>query len=111
MADSLEEWVRATLPRAVAYARALLREQAGADDVVQDCYARLIERQDRYDLPRDGLKILLRAVTNACIDYRARERALLSLDGDPDDPTGGVADRTSPDPPQEAITRELAEKN
>lgn len=84
----------------------MLRDPAAADDVVQDCYARLIERADRYDLPRDGLKILLRSVTNACIDRRARERVLLSLDGEPDDPTGGVIDHRSPDPPQEAIARE-----
>jgi RNA polymerase sigma-70 factor (ECF subfamily) len=110
LANPLDDWVRATLPRAVGYARALLRDPAAADDVVQDCYARLIERADRYDLPRDGLKILLRSVTNACIDRRARERVLLSLDGEPDDPTGGVIDRRSPDPPQEAIARELAER-
>lgn len=110
MADPLEDWVRTTLPRALCYARALLRDSVAAEDVVQDCYTRLIERQDRYDLPRDGLKILLRAVTNACIDRRARDRVLLSLDGDLEDPTGGVADRASPDPPQEAIARELAER-
>jgi RNA polymerase sigma-70 factor (ECF subfamily) len=108
LANPLDDWVRSTLPRAVGYARALLRDSVAEDDVVQDCYARLIERADRYDLPRDGLKILLRTVTNACIDRRARERVLLSIDGAPDDQTGGVVDRGSPDPPQEAIARELA---
>jgi RNA polymerase sigma-70 factor (ECF subfamily) len=110
LANPLHDWVRATLPRAVGYARALLRDPAAADDVVQDCYARLIERANRYDLPRDGLKILLRSVTNACIDRRSRERVILSLDGDPDDPAPEIADRRSPDPPQEAIARELAER-
>jgi RNA polymerase sigma factor (sigma-70 family) len=108
LANPLDDWVRATLPRAVGYARALLRDPAAADDVVQDCYARLIERADRYDLPRDGLKLLLRSVTNACIDHRTRQRVLLSLDGDPDAPTDGVADRGSSEPPQQAIARELA---
>lgn len=110
MPDPLDDWVRATLPRAVGYARALLRDPVAADDVVQDCYTRLIERADRYDLPRDGLKILLRSVTNACIDRRTRERVLLSLDGDPDNPRGEVVDRNSPDPPREAIAHELASR-
>jgi RNA polymerase sigma-70 factor (ECF subfamily) len=68
------------LPRTLGYARALLCDPAAAEDVVQDCYARLLERASRYDLIRDGVKLLLRAVTNACIDRR-RERTLLSLDG------------------------------
>jgi RNA polymerase sigma factor (sigma-70 family) len=110
LANPLDDWVRATLPRALGYARALLHNPVDADDVVQDCYARLIERADRYDLPRDGLKLLLRSVTNACIDRRCRERVLLSLDGAPEAATGGVVDRASPDPPQQAIARELAER-
>jgi RNA polymerase sigma-70 factor (ECF subfamily) len=108
LADSLEEWVRATLPRAVAYARALLREQAGAEDVVQDCYARLIERATRYDLPRDGLKLLLRSVTNACIDRRSREQTLLSLDAQADEHGAEMEDRASPNPLAEAVAHELA---
>jgi RNA polymerase sigma-70 factor (ECF subfamily) len=84
-----------------------LRDQAAAEDVVQDCYLRLLERAGRYDLPCDGIKILLRAVTNASIDRRSRERTLLSLDGGEE---GGsdLADRRSPCPVQEAIGSELA---
>lgn len=108
MSNALDAWIRLTLPRALGYARALLRDSVAAEDVVQDCYARLIEHAARYDLPRDGLKILLRSVSNACIDRRARERVLLSFDGGPDDPTSEVVDRQSPDPPQEAIAREMA---
>jgi RNA polymerase sigma-70 factor (ECF subfamily) len=96
------------LPRALAYARALLRDLNAAEDVVQDCYLRLLEKAGRYDLPRDGLKILLRSVSNACIDRGRRERILLSLDSGEDDLTREVIDHASPDPPQEAIARELA---
>lgn len=95
LGSDLDDWVRATLPRALAYGRALLRDPAAAKDVVQDCYFRLLERAGRYDLPRDGLKILLRAVTNACIDRRGRERVLLSLDGE-EGAAVEPADRRSP---------------
>ena len=108
LSDQLDVWIRMTLPRALGYARALLRDSATAEDVVHDCYARLIKHAARYDLPRDGLKILLRSISNACIDQRARERVLLSLDGGPDTLTSEIVDRQSPDPPQEAIASELA---
>ena len=58
--DELDAWVLATAPRAVAYARSLLRNPDDADDIVQDCYCRLIAKATVYDLPRDGFKILLR---------------------------------------------------
>jgi hypothetical protein len=47
---SLDDWVQATLPRAISCARALLHDPVAADDVVQECYIRLIQRADRYDL-------------------------------------------------------------
>ena len=78
--DSVDSWVRETLPRAVAYARSVLRDLPAAEDVVQDCYCRLLHRADVYDLPRDGTRLLFRAVTNACINRFERERRLLSLD-------------------------------
>ncbi len=96
--DELDAWVLATAPRAVAYARSLLRNPDDADDVVQDCYCRLLAKADVYDLPRDGLKLLLKAVTNACINLRTRRRPLFRLvraepDGSEqaDDPPDGRA--------------------
>src|SRR3954469_13181264 len=58
-----EAWVLATLPRAVAYAASLLRDRALAEDVVHDCYVRLLRKSETYDLPRDGTRILFRAIT------------------------------------------------
>ena len=78
--EAVDVWVRETLPRAVAYARSILREASAAEDVVHDCYCRLLRRADVYDLPRDGTKLLYRAITNACINWFQRERTLLSLD-------------------------------
>jgi RNA polymerase sigma-70 factor (ECF subfamily) len=91
--DDLDEWVLATAPRAVAYARSLLHNPDDADDVVQDCYCRLLTKADVYDLPRDGLKLLLKAVTNACINLRTRRRPLVRLirAEQADDPPDGRA--------------------
>ena len=75
----LDAWVLATAPRAVAYARSLLRDKHEADDIVQDCYCRLLEKRHVYDLVRDGLRLLLRAITNACINARTRRKPLLRL--------------------------------
>jgi RNA polymerase sigma-70 factor (ECF subfamily) len=79
-AAALDAWVLATAADAVAYAASLLRDRAAAEDVVQDCYCRLLARADVYDLPRDGRKLLFAAVTNACINLQARARGLRSLD-------------------------------
>src|SRR5215203_5002824 len=65
---ALDAWVEATLAGAVAFARSLLRDPAAAEDVVHDCFCRLLRRADVYDLPRDGTRLLFRAITNACID-------------------------------------------
>jgi len=108
--DPLETWVRSTLPRALGYARSLLGDSNAAEDVVQDCYAKLIERQDRYDLPKDGLKILLRSITNSCIDLRTRERLLFGLPADQDSGESRMADSRSPDPLEETVARELEDR-
>jgi RNA polymerase sigma-70 factor, ECF subfamily len=103
-----EAWMLATLPRAVAFATSLLRDRGLAEDVVHDCYVRLLKRADAYDLPRDGTKILYKAITNACVDRNYRDRTLLSLEVEacegrpPADPRMG-------DPVDIAVGRELEE--
>jgi RNA polymerase sigma factor (sigma-70 family) len=87
----LDAWIMATAPRAVAYARSLVRDAHAAEDIVQDCYCRLLAKQTTYDLPRDGLKLLMRSITNACINHQTRRRPWFRLvrtdDGDAmDDP-------------------------
>lgn len=108
LASPLDDWVRSTLPRAVGYARALARNRDEADDIVQDCYSRIIEHAGRYDLPRDGLKILLRSITNACIDRTNRKYLVFPSKNVGEDFSAGIADPHSPDPPKEAIAREMA---
>jgi len=101
----------ATAPRAVAYAASLLRDAGRAEDVVQDCYCRLLQKATNYDLPRDGVKLLFRAITNACINLATRERPVLSLDtagrGGEDGPRYAPADRSALQPERVLMYREL----
>ena len=111
-AAELDAWVLATAPRAAGYARSLLRDPDQADDIVQDCYCRLLQKADVYDLPRDGLKLLLTAITNACINLRTRRRPMFRLLGPGDDDDAGppdVADPRPEDPAASAIGHELEE--
>jgi RNA polymerase sigma factor (sigma-70 family) len=84
-AHPLDDWVRATAPRAVAYARSLLRNPHDAEEIVQDCYGRLLAKADVYDLPRDGVKLLLTAVSNACLNLKSRRRNVFRLVRSEDD--------------------------
>jgi RNA polymerase sigma-70 factor (ECF subfamily) len=99
------------LPRALAFAHSLLRDRALAEDVVHDCYARLLARADAYDLPGDGTKLLYKAITHACIDKNYRDRRLLSLEAETDPATGSspaaLADARAVDPHDLAAHREL----
>jgi RNA polymerase sigma-70 factor (ECF subfamily) len=108
--DDLDAWVLATAPRAVAYAQSLLRHREQAEDVVQDCYYRLLRKADDYDLPRDGLKLLLKAISNACINVRTRERTLRTLDpvGPHSEVRGcGIVDQSVEEPERVLMTQEL----
>ena len=100
----------ATLPRALAYAMSLLHDRSLAEDVVHDCYTRLLAAGGRYDLARDGTKLLYRSITHASVDRNYRDRRLLSLElelanGPADVPA--LADPRAVDPSDEAACREL----
>lgn len=106
----LDEWVRTTAPRAVAYARSLLRNPHDAEEIVQDCYGRLLAKADVYDLPRDGLKLLLTSVSNACLNLKSRRRTFFRLvrsDGD-QDAIDDPPDRRAATPPEVASGNELS---
>jgi RNA polymerase sigma factor (sigma-70 family) len=106
-ADSEEAWLLATLPRALAYATSLLRDRAGAEDVVHDCYLRLLQKAGTYDLPNDGTKILFKAITNACVDRNYRDRTLLSLEFADGDGQAPLADAKAWEPHDLASRHEL----
>jgi RNA polymerase sigma factor (sigma-70 family) len=100
--DAVDAWVAGTVQRALAYAQTLVRSRPDAEDVVQDCYRRLLTKSAEYDLPRDGTKLLFRAITNACINWTERRRPEVNLgDG------GRLAAQTRTGPEDEAIGREL----
>ena len=108
-AAAIQTWVEYSLPRGLAYAKSLLRDSHTAEDVVHDCFCRLLAKRDVYDLPRDGFKLLLRSITNACVD-RGRKSAPLSnaLDSPPECVAGReVPDHRFLDPPRAAMVREL----
>jgi len=109
--ERLDAWVLATAPRAVAYARSLLRHPQDAEDVVQDCYCRLLARADSYDLPRDGQKLLLKAITNACINLRTRRKPFSRLIRNDEHGQEQVIDPNDPQvisPEQQAMHGELS---
>ncbi len=105
--NRLNEWVLATAPGAVAYARSLLRDPHDAEDIVQDCYLRLLAKAHAYDLPRDGMKLLLASISNASINLRTRHKPTFGFfrsdDGTLDDPQ----DRTAIPPEDVVIGNEL----
>jgi RNA polymerase sigma factor (sigma-70 family) len=106
----MDGWVLVTAPDAVAYAQSMLRDRAAAEDVVQDCYCRLLQKADVYDLPRDGRKLLFESVTNACINRATRARHIISLDATGTDESclhTAVADKSAAPPERVLMDREL----
>lgn len=76
--DELDAWVVQTVQRALAYANSLVRNRAEAEDIVQDCYGRLLAKSAEYDLPRDGTKLLMKAISNACLNLVQRRPPVVS---------------------------------
>jgi len=106
----LDAWVLAVAPRATAYAFSLLRNTHQAEDIVQECFCRLLAKADTYDLPNDGLKILLRSITNACINFRVRGKQVISFTVNEDDEDKGTAEpaeKIALNPELQAIGNEL----
>ena len=106
---AIHAWVKCYLPRGLAYARSLLRDSHAAEDVVHDCFCRLLAKRDVYDLPKDGFKLLLRSITNACIDVGRKDTPVSNSLDLPED---HIASREVPDgrflqPPRAAMYREL----
>lgn len=111
-ADELDAWIEATVSRALAYALTLVRNRAEAEDIVHDCYGRLLARGSAYDLTRDGEKLLFKAIANACINWTQRRPPTASLEAVARSPEANaiwMTDRTQAGPEQHAMGRELEE--
>ena len=76
---SLDAWILASWPRAVVYAESLLRDRTVAQDVVQECICNLLRKAHEYDLLSDGVPLLMKSITNACLKNNTRERPMLSI--------------------------------
>jgi RNA polymerase sigma-70 factor (ECF subfamily) len=100
----LDQWVEETLPRALGYAMTLVPQRSDAEDLVHDCYLRLLARADVYDLPNDGAKLLYRSITHACINWQQRRPPVVNLDAQMDVLTSANSQMR---PDQLAICREL----
>lgn len=106
-----EAWVLAVGPRALAYARSLIRNAVQAEDIVQECFYRLLRRAADYNLERDGVKLLFTAISNLCINQTTRKKEIKSLDAaDEDNGPIPVADHAALRPDQVLQYRELEEK-
>lgn len=100
--DDIDNWIRKTLPDAVAYATAMTGNYSLAEDIVQDCYVRLLKRRGEYDLIQDGRKLLFRAITNATINEARSLRALRT-----ETPSGDIEDLRTPSPSDVLSAREV----
>jgi RNA polymerase sigma factor (sigma-70 family) len=106
--DAADAWVLSTLPRALAFAVGLVSDRAAAEDVVHDCYCRLLRKADAYDLPRDGAKLLFRAITNACVDLSRRRGLTTSYDQwNESAPSADLPDPAADEPWRQLERREL----
>lgn len=76
----LDQWIEETLPRALGYAMSLVPQRSDAEDLVHDCYMRLLAKSDVYDLTQDGAKLLFRSITHACINWQQRRPPEVNLD-------------------------------
>ncbi len=106
--EEIVTWVNAVLPKAVVYARSLIRDTHTAEDIVHDCICRLLDRKNHYDLVNDGFKLLLRSISNAAID-RVRRTEPWSLDSMESDSNGSIeqVDRRAIEPIDIVICKEL----
>ena len=108
--DELGQWVADTVQRALAYAVTLVRNRADAEDIVHDCYRRLLARSDQYNLPGDGTKLLFKSISNACINWSRRRPPVVSLEAAEHGigaDSRSLADRSDAEPEQRAIQGEL----
>jgi RNA polymerase sigma-70 factor (ECF subfamily) len=110
--DELDGWVAETAARAFGYAMTLVRRREVAEDLVQDCYGRLIAGSTKYNLPRDGTPLLFRSITNACINWsrcQSREASFDQPGNLSSRNSHSLMDRKARSPEQEVLQKELEE--
>ena len=74
---------------------------------MQECLYRLLRRAGEYDLLRDGVKLLFRAISNLAINEGSRRRTLASLDAGDEGRSLDIEDRLAAMPAAELARQEL----
>jgi RNA polymerase sigma-70 factor, ECF subfamily len=83
---------RETASDLFAYAHAILRDRAAAEDVAALAFERAFRRRDRYDARRGSQRAWLFAIArNAALDELRRRRRTAALLADPEDPGADTA--------------------
>ncbi|MEZ6139052.1 MAG: RNA polymerase sigma factor [Zavarzinella sp.] len=108
--NELNSWAIQVIPRAVVYARKLLRNPSDAEDIVQDSLVRLFRKAGDYDILNDGVRILFRTITNLCINATTRQREIASLTMGDDFAELPLVDRLQFLPEEIAVGSELSER-
>jgi RNA polymerase sigma-70 factor, ECF subfamily len=84
---SFEDLYRATVEDLFAYAMTLVRDRAGAEDVVATAYERALRRWSTYDARRGSARAWLFGIArHAALDELRRRRRVATLAAEPDAP-------------------------
>jgi RNA polymerase sigma-70 factor (ECF subfamily) len=78
----------------VAFARTLVKDVHTAEDIVADCYCRLLAKAGVYDLPKDGTRLLMKSIVNAAINANTRKRSWTGFATDSEETEQEPEDRT-----------------
>jgi RNA polymerase sigma-70 factor (ECF subfamily) len=62
-------------PRLVRFCTNVLRSSHDAEEVVQDVFTKLLQKEGRYELEQNPGVLLFRLVRNRCIDLKRKHRA------------------------------------
>ena len=70
-----DAWLHANSPRLMLYARQQTRSEHDAEDVLQECYLKLVSAPSAYQAQGKPMAYLLRIARNLCVDrLRLRQR-------------------------------------
>lgn len=73
-------------PRLIRFCTHVLRSSHDAEEVVQDVFTKLLQKEGRYELERNPGVLLFRLVRNRCVDLKRKHRAEPIAERDPHAP-------------------------
>lgn len=105
--DLFEQAVREHVPRLLAIARGIVRNQTTAEDIVQQALANLYQHRDRYDWHEPGA-LLRRAVVNESLRILRQPRMASvpeEILGNPNTPMDGLVENETVRQVRDAISQ------